>query len=70
MKAFTDATVDHEARYAWKYAASRSITGTPQFIVNGVIVPDAPATYDQWIAFLDGLLKSPYYKELWRVTHN
>ena len=60
VEGFTDPTVTMLARYAWKYAASRSMTGTPQFIVNGVHVPDAPG-YDtnQWQQFIDGLLSTP-----------
>ena len=54
---FTDAVVVKDARYAWKYAASRAITGTPQFIVNGVHVPDAPTyTTAQWDNFIEALL--------------
>ena len=55
------------ARYAWKYAASRGITGTPQFIVNGVIVPDAPDGKAQWEEFINKLLASPALdkSELW-----
>ena len=61
MSGFSDEVVVENARYAWKYAASRSITGTPEFIVNGVIVPEAGG-YDKekWEDFINKLLSSPY----------
>jgi len=63
MEGFTDATVTMDARYAWKYGASRGITGTPQFLVNGVHTPDAPTyTMAQWKQFLDQLLATPTTK--------
>lgn len=67
LSGFTDPTVVENARYAWKYAASRGITGTPQFIVNGVNVPDAPDGKEQWEDFINKLLASPALdkSELW-----
>lgn len=63
MEGFTDATVTMDARYAWKYAASRGTTGTPQFLVNGVHVPDAPEyTMAEWQQFIDTLLATPTTK--------
>lgn len=34
------------ARYIWKYAISRSITGTPAIVVNGVQSQDVPMTME------------------------
>lgn len=60
MSGFTDSLVVLDARYAWKYAASRGITGTPQYIVNGVQVPDAPGySKSQWDDFINKLVASP-----------
>jgi hypothetical protein len=60
MEGFTDDVVTMDARYAWKYAASRSVTGTPQFIVNGVHVPAAPGfSAGDWAEFIDSLLNTP-----------
>ena len=60
MEGFTDDVVTMDARYAWKYAASRSVTGTPQFIVNGVHVPSAPGfTAEDWMEFINSLLNTP-----------
>lgn len=60
LSGFTDSLVVEDARYAWKYAASRGITGTPQYIVNGVQVPDAPDySKEQWEMFINKLVASP-----------
>lgn len=60
MEGYTDPVVVMDARYAWKYAASRAMTGTPQFIVNGVHVPDAPDyTTADWASFINTLLTTP-----------
>ena len=57
---FIDSLIDHRSRYAWKYACSRGITGTPQFLINGVQVPDASGFNPQeWKKFLDDLLNEP-----------
>ena len=54
-----DELVVQDARYAWKYAASRGITGTPQYIVNGVQVPDPPGSKTEWEDYINKLLASP-----------
>ncbi len=60
LSGFTDSLIVEDARYAWKYAASRGITGTPQYIVNGVQVPDAPDySQSQWEGFINKLVASP-----------
>ncbi len=57
MSAFTDSSVDNEARLAFKYAGHRGITGTPQFVVNGVHTPGvASYTKDQWESYLKQFL--------------
>ncbi|KAL5457139.1 hypothetical protein EMCRGX_G034379 [Ephydatia muelleri] len=57
LEGFQDSTLYYASVYDWKYAASRTITGTPQFIVNGVVVPDAQGyNFAQWKTFIDGLL--------------
>lgn len=33
-------------RYMWKYVASRTVTGTPTAIVNGIILQHFPETAD------------------------
>ena len=45
------------SRTAWKYAAHRGITGTPQFIINGVHVPDAADfKFADWKKLIDDLM--------------
>lgn len=61
MAGFKDAGIVEKSRYAWKYAASRGITGTPEFIVNGVIASSVQDfNKDQWESFIHKLLNAPY----------
>ena len=61
MSGFTDEVVVEKARYAWKYAASRGITGTPEYIVNGVVAPNVQSFKKQeWEDFLTKLISAPY----------
>lgn len=61
MSGFSMEEVSMKARYAWKYAASRGITGTPEFIVNGVKAPEASGyNKDQWEQFINKLFSAPY----------
>lgn len=60
MAGFEDEVIVENARYAWKYAASRGITGTPEFIVNGVNAPDVPDSKEGWVTFINKLLNAPY----------
>ncbi len=61
MAGFTDKVVVEKAHYAWKYAAYRGITGTPEYIVNGVIAPQAGNFEKQdWEDFLSKLISAPY----------
>ena len=41
LAGFKDNHVYELSVMSWKYAAAQSITGTPEFIVNGVEVPNA-----------------------------
>ena len=46
---------DTEARYAWKYACSRGVSGTPTFLANGVVINGAGNwKADDWRKFLNG----------------
>ena len=57
LDGFGNSDLNQRARLAWKYACSRGISGTPTFIVNDVIVPEA-SEFDlkQWNNFLSKLL--------------
>ena len=53
MKGYQNMGYNMNARYAWKYACSRGITGTPTFLVNGVLLPDASDyNYYSWTEFI------------------
>lgn len=57
MEGFTDKDIVQRSRYAWKYGCSRGISGTPQFLVNGVHMPDgASYTATQWESFITSLI--------------
>ena len=57
LNALYDEDYNWSSRVSWKYATSRLIFGTPQYLVNGVFVPDASdfTTMDQWNQFFEGL---------------
>ncbi len=40
-------------RYMWKYAASKGVSGTPTFFVNGVMLQNPPSTADEWLQLLN-----------------
>ena len=60
MEGFTDAKVATEARYAWKYGCSRGVSGTPFYMINGVLDPNA-VTYSvsDWEKMIDKLMAGP-----------
>lgn len=56
MEGFKSKDIDTRARTAWKYGCHRGITGTPQFIINGVHDPTAPdLDYRGWERVIDRL---------------
>ena len=60
MEGFTDDKVATQARYAWKYGCSRGVSGTPFFMINGVIDPNAGSyTVDQWEKIIETLMAGP-----------
>ena len=57
LNALKDADLNERVRVSWKYACDRIITGTPQFLVNGVLVAEA-TTYTKeasWEKLFDSL---------------
>ncbi|OMJ77776.1 hypothetical protein SteCoe_22569 [Stentor coeruleus] len=48
---------DWSLRVSWKYAASKGITGTPQYMVNGIWTPGASncVTVQDWQSFFSSL---------------
>jgi len=59
MSGFTDEVTVERSRYAWKYGASRGISGTPMFLVNGVAAR-VDNTVIAWVAYVNKLLNAPY----------
>jgi len=39
---------DERTRANWKYGAAAGVYGTPQVMVNGVMLDDYPATAEAW----------------------
>ena len=57
LDGYKDRKADLRARLAWKYSSYRSVTGTPMFMVNDVIVPEASGfNSSQWTSFLKNIL--------------
>jgi hypothetical protein len=50
-------------RYMWKYAAARTVTGTPTAIVNGVIIQNYPVDGNDWLKLLTEVSKQQYPKQ-------
>ena len=66
LQGFDDNVIVQKSRYAWKYGCSRGISGTPQFLVNGVHMPDGPDyTASQWEAFIDTLIAANSVTSHW-----
>ena len=59
MSGFTDQVTVEKSRYAWKYGASRGISGTASFLVNGVS-SSVDNTVSAWVAYVEKLLNAPY----------
>lgn len=57
LTALSDDNVNWSSRVSYKYAASRTITGTPQYLINEVFVPQASTfiTASDWKNFFSGL---------------
>ena len=47
-------------RAMWKYAASKTVSGTPTAFINGVKVDDLPGSVTSWINLLDEIYGSQY----------
>jgi len=57
LSGLNDANQDWDTRVSWKYGCSRGITGTPQFLVNGVaVVADPSWSLSDWQFILDSLI--------------
>lgn len=57
LKAYTSSAADGNTRFSFKYAALRSVYGTPTFLVNQVMTDlSADSTVGDWAKQLDPLL--------------
>jgi len=56
-KGIMNADINEETRISWKYACSRSVVGTPTFMVNGVFIgADDSWSVDDWKTVINSLL--------------
>jgi len=57
ISGLNDPNQDWNTRVSWKYSCSRAITGTPQFLINGVFINASPSwSLSDWQSILDPLL--------------
>ena len=60
MKGFTDNNVVVEADRAWEYGCSRGVSGTPFFMINGVLDPNAGGySASDWTKLINKLKMGP-----------
>lgn len=57
MNSLNDTSYNYDLRISWKYAQSKGISGTPMYMVNGVLVPAASGftKYQDWQNFFNSL---------------
>lgn len=57
LNALDDDNINMSSRYSYKYSSSRTMTGTPLYMVNDIWVPGVSGytTYAQWASFFSGL---------------
>ncbi|CAL0305878.1 unnamed protein product [Lupinus luteus] len=53
---FNNTNTDLLTRVSFKYAASRGVSGTPTFYVNGFLLPEGSDNYTTWRKVLDPLV--------------
>ena len=67
----TNGDLNEETRISWKYGCSRAITGTPQFLLNGVsIMADASWTVSDWQSVIDPIINATTTLRSHRRTHS
>lgn len=65
MKGLSDDDLNMETRISWKYGCSRTVSGTPTFLVNGVSVQADPSwSLSQWQQLLNPLLPNGFTNDL------
>ncbi|KAG6584958.1 uncharacterized protein IUM83_08381 [Phytophthora cinnamomi] len=65
MTGYGGTEADQHTRVAWKYACTRTVTGTPQYTLNGVPFEDADSSWklEDWRKIIDPLVKPSEPKE-------
>jgi hypothetical protein len=59
LNGLNDPNMDEAARIGFKFAAQRSITGTPAFHLQGLPVNDqVDGTFNTWVQLIDSVLAS------------
>ncbi|EGZ30203.1 hypothetical protein PHYSODRAFT_553285 [Phytophthora sojae] len=59
MTGYGGTEADQHTRVTWKYACTRTVTGTPQYTLNGVPFEDADSSWklEDWRKVIDPLVK-------------
>lgn len=61
--------LNEETRVSWKYGCSRTISGTPMFLVNGVsVMADASWALSDWQSVIDPILNATTIRSTRRTT--
>ncbi|KAI9986935.1 hypothetical protein PInf_025907 [Phytophthora infestans] len=60
MTGYGGTEADQNTRVTWKYACTRTVTGTPQYKSNGVPFEDADSSWklEDWLKVIDPLVKA------------
>ncbi|ETK72276.1 hypothetical protein L915_20597 [Phytophthora nicotianae] len=65
MTGFGGTEADQHTRVTWKYACTRTVTGTPQYTLNGVPFEEADSSWklEDWLKVIDPLVKADRPKD-------
>ncbi|CAH0480814.1 unnamed protein product [Peronospora belbahrii] len=65
MTGYGGTEADQHTRITWKYACTRTVTGTPQYILNGVPFDEADSAWklEDWLKVIDPLVKANRLKD-------
>lgn len=59
MTGYGGTDADSDARVAWKYTCTRTVSGTPMYTLNGVpLDADSEWTFDDWFKVIDPLVQA------------
>jgi len=60
MTGYGGTDADQHSRVTWKYACTRTVTGTPQYTLNGVPFEEADSSWklEDWIKVIDPLVQA------------